>query len=55
MTPSEIAMAKAKANQKRRSKNSRLTLSRQSMKKARNNQEKKHLKKPNLREKRKNR
>lgn len=45
MTPSEIAMAKAKANQKRRSKNSRLTLSQQSMKKARNNQRKKTPKK----------
>jgi len=45
MTPSEIAMAKAKANKKRRSKNSRLTLSRQSMKKARNNQRKKTPKK----------
>ena len=45
MTPSEIAMAKAKANKKRISKNSRLTLSRQSMKKARNNQRKKTPKK----------
>lgn len=45
MTPSEIAMAKAKANKKRRSKNSRLTLSQQSMKKARNNQRKKTPKK----------
>ena len=48
MTPSEIAMAKAKANQKRRSKNSRLTLSQQSMKKARNNQRKKTPKKTNI-------
>lgn len=44
MTPSEIAMAKAKANQKRR-RNSRLTLTQQSMKKARNNQRKKSPKK----------
>jgi hypothetical protein len=45
MTPTETAMAKAKANQKKRRKTSKLTLSRQSMKKALNNLRKKTPKK----------